>query len=108
MDEDDEACVFVACNKDRHKFVINDIGPEFLQEVFDLSEAPTILFSCNSNMAIPIAKKAKRLKPGESYYIKAKSKVDKPSLDVLDSYDKKNSTNNPKCSHCKYCNILSI
>ena len=80
----DENIVFVTCNGNTHQFLIEDIEPEVLQATFELLEAPSILFSEASNLAIPIAKKAERLKSGESYYIKFRKKH--VELDECDSY----------------------
>ena len=86
MDVDEEEdSVFVTCNGETHKFVVEDLEPDFLKATFGLSEAPTTLFSLSSNLAIPIAKKARRLKRGESYYIKGKAKSFNVGFEECDS-----------------------
>ena len=82
--EEDEDRVSITCNGETHQFVIEDIDPNFLQTTFNLLESPTTLFSVSSNLAIPIAKKTKRLKSGGSYYIKVSRNI---SGTVDDSYD---------------------
>ena len=71
----EEKSIFVTYKDETHQFFIDDIDPEFLQETFDLDEKPTSIFAVNSNLVIPLSKKRERLKPGESYYIKQKTKA---------------------------------
>ena len=74
----EENSIFITYKEETHQFFIEDIDPEFLQETFDLDEKPTSIFAVNSNLVIPLSKKKERLKPGESYYIKQKSKTSVP------------------------------
>ena len=88
--------IFVTCNESTHRFFIEDVEPEFLQATFELMQPPMTLFSVTSNLAIPVAKKAERLKPGESYYIKSKTKRVDAQLDEYNTYSKyKDSIKHP-------------
>ena len=92
---EEEDIVFVTCNGVTHRFVIEDMEPDFLQATFELLEAPTTLFSVSSNLAIPLAKKTKRLTPGGSYYIKYKTKFDNfVETDSSDSISRERKSNN--------------
>ena len=91
----EENSIFVTYKDETHQFFIEDIDPDFLQETFDLDEKPTSIFAVNSNLVIPLSKKNERLKAGESYYIKQKSRTSVPK-------------NEERCTNARYRDSIDI
>ena len=83
-----EGCVSITCNDETHKFAIEDIDPDILQQTFNLLEPPSIIFQTSSNLAIPIPKRVGRLQHGESYYIKAKPRNISTFTDESDAFNR--------------------